>query len=301
MPLNINITDIDNLTERERDVLALVAGVHSGNTLPRVAEIAEALKDTPLPIISDNKASAMDAVGELADLEEGQAADLQEANERANASTPAQAAQVFSEATAAGAQVPPVDKTGLPWDERIHSSSRALNSDGTWRVRRGADKDQVALIEAQLRSSIAFPALASIPAVPVPPVTTGVVEAAPITAQQPSGFDRLAELGASPVPVVTGDIPANPLPQIPAVPLPPVVNTAIPASALPPVVPNTPANDPTADVMRRCSDAVIGRKVTPDQITAVCQSVGLERIAGIVTNRAKAPELSAALLAQLGI
>lgn len=32
--------------------------------------------------------------------------------------------------------VPVADSTGTPWDERIHSASKALNSDGTWRVRR---------------------------------------------------------------------------------------------------------------------------------------------------------------------
>lgn len=31
---------------------------------------------------------------------------------------------------------PATDSTGTPWDERIHSASKALNSDGTWRVRR---------------------------------------------------------------------------------------------------------------------------------------------------------------------
>lgn len=36
---------------------------------------------------------------------------------------------------------PTTDSTGTPWDERIHSASKALNSDGTWRVRRKpADK-----------------------------------------------------------------------------------------------------------------------------------------------------------------
>lgn len=34
-------------------------------------------------------------------------------------------------------QVPPTtDSTGTPWDERIHSTSKALNADGTWRLRR---------------------------------------------------------------------------------------------------------------------------------------------------------------------
>lgn len=31
---------------------------------------------------------------------------------------------------------PTTDSTDTPWDERIHSASKALNSDGTWRLRR---------------------------------------------------------------------------------------------------------------------------------------------------------------------
>lgn len=35
-----------------------------------------------------------------------------------------------------GETVPTTDSTGTLWDERIHSASKALNSDGTWRLRR---------------------------------------------------------------------------------------------------------------------------------------------------------------------
>lgn len=35
-----------------------------------------------------------------------------------------------------GESVPTTDSTGTPWDERIHSTSKALNVDGTWRLRR---------------------------------------------------------------------------------------------------------------------------------------------------------------------
>lgn len=36
-----------------------------------------------------------------------------------------------------GQEAPPTtDSTGTPWDERIHSASKALNADGTWRLRR---------------------------------------------------------------------------------------------------------------------------------------------------------------------
>lgn len=31
---------------------------------------------------------------------------------------------------------PTTDNSGTPWDERIHSASKALNADGTWRLRR---------------------------------------------------------------------------------------------------------------------------------------------------------------------
>lgn len=31
---------------------------------------------------------------------------------------------------------PTTDSTGTPWDERIHSASKSLNADGTWRLRR---------------------------------------------------------------------------------------------------------------------------------------------------------------------
>lgn len=38
----------------------------------------------------------------------------------------------------------PVDSTGTPWDERIHSTSKALNADGTWHLRRKPkDMDEV--------------------------------------------------------------------------------------------------------------------------------------------------------------
>lgn len=51
-----------------------------------------------------------------------------------------------------GEAVPTTDSTGTPWDERIHSASKALNADGTWRLRRKPkDMDEAewaALIES---------------------------------------------------------------------------------------------------------------------------------------------------------
>ncbi|UVD41521.1 hypothetical protein PQZ63_gp24 [Klebsiella phage pKp383] len=56
-------------------------------------------------------------------------------------------------------QAPPtIDSTGTPWDERIHSASKALNADGTWRLRRKPKdmdevewSDYVSMIKADLQ------------------------------------------------------------------------------------------------------------------------------------------------------
>ena len=56
-------------------------------------------------------------------------------------------------------QTPPTtDSTGTPWDERIHSASKALNADGTWRLRRKPKDmdeaewaDYVSMIKADLQ------------------------------------------------------------------------------------------------------------------------------------------------------
>jgi hypothetical protein len=53
---------------------------------------------------------------------------------------------------------PVADSTGTPWDERIHSTSKALNADGTWRLRRKPKdmdelewSDYVSMIKADIQ------------------------------------------------------------------------------------------------------------------------------------------------------
>jgi hypothetical protein len=46
---------------------------------------------------------------------------------------------------------PDVDSRGLPWDERIHAGTKVLNVDGTWRNKRGVDKNLLAQVEAELQ------------------------------------------------------------------------------------------------------------------------------------------------------
>lgn len=67
--------------------------------------------------------------------------------------------------------IPPVtlDKEGLPWDSRIHSSSKAFIADGSWKLRRGVDPAEVIVVKEQLKVLMCVPRF-----MPPAPVTIGV-------------------------------------------------------------------------------------------------------------------------------
>lgn len=50
---------------------------------------------------------------------------------------------------------PTLDDRGMPWDERIHASSKAINADGTWRYKRGVDKTLIDEVEKELSGNAA--------------------------------------------------------------------------------------------------------------------------------------------------
>jgi hypothetical protein len=74
---------------------------------------------------------------------------------------------------------PPVqqslDKSGLPWDARIHAASRAINADGAWKLKRGVDKTEVDHVTAELKQvmSIPSPGPQLVAAAAPPPPTPG--------------------------------------------------------------------------------------------------------------------------------
>ena len=77
---------------------------------------------------------------------------------------------------------PLIDARDMLWDERIHAASKAINSDGTWRKKRGVSDEIVAEVEAEH----------------TPPVSVGIdltTEAAEHTAK--SVMARLAALVTS--------------------------------------------------------------------------------------------------------
>lgn len=65
-----------------------------------------------------------------------------------------------------------LDANGLPWDERIHASTRTKTANGQWKKKRGVEDFTVAHVESELRGVMnipASPAVPTVPAVPTPP------------------------------------------------------------------------------------------------------------------------------------
>lgn len=71
-----------------------------------------------------------------------------------------------------------LDSNGLPWDARIHSSSKEQNKDGSWRIRRNISPELVETVTDQLRGIQKTPVPAKVadmvaaintPVAPLPP------------------------------------------------------------------------------------------------------------------------------------
>jgi hypothetical protein len=98
------------------------------------------------------------------------------------------------------------DANGLPWDERIHSGSRAINADGTWRYRKNVPAETKQAVEEELRSFI-DPQHDETPTIEVTAVkgTVRHVPAAPPIPPAPPSIPTIVThspqaLGAPPVP-----------------------------------------------------------------------------------------------------
>lgn len=67
-----------------------------------------------------------------------------------------------------------LDSAGLPWDARIHASSKVTNKDGTWRTKRGVDNTTIDQVNKELRQVMAIPSpgpqlVPPAPAAPIAP------------------------------------------------------------------------------------------------------------------------------------
>lgn len=113
---------------------------------------------------------------------------------------------------------PKYDANGLPWDERIHSGSKARNKDDTWKKRKGVDDATVAAVTEELQALMSIPVEE-----PVDPKSEQVVndvetQQADVTASQPED-----EQGASIEDITNAEIQAGNI-AADAPPPPPPIN-----------------------------------------------------------------------------
>ena len=95
---------------------------------------------------------------------------------------------------------PKIDKSGLPWDERIHASTKGFTGDGLWRRKRGVSDSEYDSVTAQLRQLMKLPApvppvpaVASVNTAPVIPAAT--VEAVPTVDNRKAYIDLVGQCG----------------------------------------------------------------------------------------------------------
>jgi hypothetical protein len=192
----------------------------------------------------------------------------------AAAGAPTEPADTDEGPAAAGA--PEFDKVGTPWDKRIHSSSKAINEDGTWRRRRNLADITYTTVMAELAQRpgpgavpsaapvVTVPPVAAAPTVPqvtVPPV--GVVDNGPIA---------VPPAAVVPTPVMaapTADVPSLPVPTIAAVPAVPEAPAA-PVAAAPVAAPEPPPQAGMAfgALMIKIAEGMKAGKFTSDQLNA---------------------------------
>jgi len=77
----------------------------------------------------------------------------------------------------------PRDRSGLPYDARIHAETRGVNKDGTWKRRRNVSDEIVDAVTAELRATVGTPAPAPVAIVPAP-VAAAVIPPPPVAAVQ---------------------------------------------------------------------------------------------------------------------
>jgi hypothetical protein len=169
------------------------------------------------------------------------------------------------------------DKSGIPWDERIHSRERTKNKDGSWRDKRGVDAAVRTAVLAEIAGTIS-PVEPPAPSVPTPPPTPPVVV---------------------PVP------PSNVVSLRPGVPVPPAA-AGVPDAEKPVVVPQPPVN-PTANgqaqssatavssaaagaspskltfpaLVSKINQGLAGSKITQDDIQLACSELGIAGVAAL--------------------
>ncbi len=187
---------------------------------------------------------------------------------------PAPPAEPGDDDGAASADAPAFDKAGTPWDKRIHSSSKAINEDGTWRKRRNLADITYTTVMAELAQQTPGALPAAPPTIAAAPQVPTTIPAVPEAPQAPAAIPVPASIPAvpaSPGVVDQGPIPV-PTPAVVSIPpvATPVAIPAAPVAAVPAVPEAAPVAVPSnfGQMMVKVAEAMKAGKFTSDQLNA---------------------------------
>jgi len=162
-----------------------------------------------------------------------------------------------------------LDSEGLPWDKRIHASTRTKRvGDDTWKLMKGVDKALVEQVKAELRATMA------VPTQPAAPRHPAFAEPTNYSGNQSGGYVPPAvvpHLSGSWSPE-TGHVAGVPAPPVTIVPAPP----APVVTPQPPVVPTAPGAPTTfSDFVTYATNKIVGKQFSRDQLQAACANEGI--------------------------
>lgn len=218
--------------------------------------------------------------------------------------SPAVNAPVVASAPAqnTGSALVDVDRDGLPWDARIHASSKVKNADGKWRVKRGVDDALIAQVTAELRQVAAIPTPdVSVIAAQVQAAASGNVNAVGSVAPVPAAIPTVTPQSIPAIPHVEGNVPTPPVAGIPAAPtVTPSVPATSPAIATPAEVATAPSGP--MDYATFIGKVTAGLTANPPTMTqaavqATLSTFGVPGLPLLATR----PDLVPAVAAALGI
>ena len=198
-----------------------------------------------------------------------------------------------------------VDAKGMPWDNRIHSGSRAKTADGSWRQKRNLDPNLLAQVEGELRTTMSLPTVApTTAAVAIAATPTAVVtpESAFIAAVVPPPPAAVA-----PVQTVVSAVPTPPpfVPNVEPSVAPAVITPPPPTAPAGVVTTASPSSQSGAGVavvtfpqlMQKITQAFTAKTLDQGTIQAACQQVGLPSLPMLASR----PDLVAQVATILGI
>lgn len=155
-----------------------------------------------------------------------------------------------------------LDSEGLPWDGRIHSSSKkTLVENGRWKLIRGVDKDLVETVKAELRAALSAPA--------------------PVAAQEPETNTQGLHPTPNPLSPKAVDLIAAQMGKTA-----PAATIGTPAAA--------GANSQISNFAQLMS-AITANGLKPDFINPIIQSLGIPSMPVLATRQDLIPAVAAAL------